>query len=72
MAVYRIGDILRMKREALGITREKLCEMSGEICSPKKITQRMEHMAPAVFSIGSARDSSIKRIPKKEQAMDTM
>ena len=33
MAVYRIGDILRMKREALGITREKLCELSNDICS---------------------------------------
>lgn len=33
MAVYRIGDILRMKREALGITREQLCELSGEFCS---------------------------------------
>lgn len=33
MAVYRIGDILRMKREALEITREELCEKSGEICS---------------------------------------
>ena len=32
MAVYRIGDIIRMKREALGITREKLCEMFGEGC----------------------------------------
>lgn len=32
MAVYRIGDILRMKREALEITREQLCEKSGEIC----------------------------------------
>ncbi len=41
MAVYRIGDILRMKREALGITREKLCEMSGEICSPQTL-YRME------------------------------
>ena len=33
MAVYRIGDVIRMKREALGITREKLCELSGEVCS---------------------------------------
>lgn len=33
MAVYRIGDILRMKRETLEITREELCEKSGEICS---------------------------------------
>ncbi len=33
MAVYRIGDVIRMKREALGITREKLCELSGEMCS---------------------------------------
>lgn len=41
MAVYRIGDILRMKREALGITREKLCEMSGEICSVQTL-YRME------------------------------
>lgn len=41
MAVYRIGDILRMKREALGITREKLCELSGEICSPQTL-YRME------------------------------
>ena len=32
MAVYRIGDIIRMKREALCITREKLCEMFGEGC----------------------------------------
>lgn len=32
MAVYRIGDMIRMKREALGITREQLCEMSEEIC----------------------------------------
>ncbi len=37
MAVYRIGEILRMKREALGISREKLCEMSGEICSPQTL-----------------------------------
>lgn len=41
MAVYRIGDILRMKREALGITREKLCELSGEACSPQTL-YRME------------------------------
>ena len=33
MAVYRIGNVIRMKREALGITREKLCELSGEVCS---------------------------------------
>ena len=32
MAVYRIGDMVRMKREALGITREQLCEMSEGIC----------------------------------------
>ena len=37
MAVYRIGDILRMKREALGITREKLCELSEEVCSPQTL-----------------------------------
>ncbi|MBP3594797.1 MAG: helix-turn-helix transcriptional regulator [Lachnospiraceae bacterium] len=42
MAVYRIGNILRMKREALGITREKLCEMSEEICSPQTL-YRMEN-----------------------------
>lgn len=41
MAVYRIGDILRMKREALGITREKLCELSEEACSPQTL-YRME------------------------------
>lgn len=41
MAVYRIGDILRMKREALGITREKLCELSEEVCSPQTL-YRME------------------------------
>ena len=41
MAVYRIGDVIRMKREALGITREKLCELSGEICSPQTL-YRME------------------------------
>lgn len=41
MAVYRIGDVLRMKREALGITREKLCEMSGDICSVQTL-YRME------------------------------
>lgn len=41
MAVYRLGDILRMKREALGITREKLCEMIGEKCSPQTL-YRME------------------------------
>lgn len=41
MAVYRIGDMLRMKREALGITREKLCELSEEICSPQTL-YRME------------------------------
>lgn len=41
MAVYRVGDILRMKREALGITREKLCELSGEACSPQTL-YRME------------------------------
>ena len=37
MAVYRIGDMLRMKREALGITREKLCELSEEACSPQTL-----------------------------------
>ncbi len=41
MAVYRIGDMLRMKREALGITREKLCELSEEACSPQTL-YRME------------------------------
>lgn len=41
MAVYQLGDILRMKREALGITREKLCEMSNEICSSQTL-YRME------------------------------
>lgn len=41
MAVYRIGNILRMKREALGITREKLCELSEEVCSPQTL-YRME------------------------------
>lgn len=41
MAVYRIGDILRMKREALGITREKLCELSEEARSPQTL-YRME------------------------------
>ena len=41
MAVYRIGDVLRMKREALGITREKLCELSEEVCSPQTL-YRME------------------------------
>lgn len=41
MAVYRIGDMLRMKREALGITREKLCELSEDICSPQTL-YRME------------------------------
>lgn len=42
MAVYRIGDMIRMKREALGITREKLCELSEEICSPQTL-YRMEY-----------------------------
>ena len=41
MAVYRIGDMLRMKREALGIAREKLCELSEEACSPQTL-YRME------------------------------
>ena len=41
MAVYRIGDMLRMKREALEITREKLCELSEEACSPQTL-YRME------------------------------
>ena len=41
MAVYRIGDIIRMKREALGITREKLCELSEEACSSQTL-YRME------------------------------
>ena len=41
MAVYQIGDMLRMKREALGITREKLCELSEEVCSPQTL-YRME------------------------------
>lgn len=41
MAVYRIGDILRMKRKAVGITREKLCELSEEVCSPQTL-YRME------------------------------
>ncbi len=41
MAVYRIGEVLRMKREALGITREKLCELSGEACSVQTL-YRME------------------------------
>lgn len=42
MAVYRIGAILRMKREALGITREELCEFSGELCSVQTL-YRMEN-----------------------------
>ena len=31
----------------------------AEILSPRKITHKSEHIAPAVFSIGSAKDSSI-------------
>ncbi len=37
MAVYRMREVIRMKRKALGLTREKLCELSGEICSPQTL-----------------------------------
>lgn len=37
MPVYRLGSIIRMKREALKLTREKLCELSGDICSPQTL-----------------------------------
>lgn len=37
MAVYRLGDVLRIKRKALGLSREKLCAMSNEICSPQTL-----------------------------------
>lgn len=37
MSVYRIGDIIRMKREALELTREQLCEKSEEICGEQTL-----------------------------------
>ncbi len=52
MAIYSIGDIIRMKREALHITREKLCEMTEEACSVQTL-YRIEYgkvkVKPALF-----------------------
>ena len=43
-----------------------------EITLPRIATDKIEVIAPDVFSIGSEIDSSIKRMPKNDNAMDTM
>lgn len=37
MPVYDIGKVIRMKRESLEISRERLCELTGEACTEQTL-----------------------------------
>jgi hypothetical protein len=67
---YGEGEVMIIPDGTYGLMPDSLrgCDEPKKIWIPASV----KIIAPDVFSIGSAKDSSINRIPKNEQAIDNM
>ena len=66
-----VDDLIRRIRKKRSIFYLRFLLLHSQSFG-QKITHNKEHIAPAVFSIGSEIDSSKNLIPKKEHAIDNM